>query len=127
MKYNPEIEYQPREVIKTFQEGKLREHLAYLKENSKFYQRLFEKEHIDIEKIKTLEDLQYIPFTTKQDLQLYNEDFFCVEKNRIVDYITTSGTLSDPTTFAMTARDLERLAYNEAISFVCADGGPGEI
>jgi phenylacetate-CoA ligase len=127
MKYNPEIEYQPREVIKTFQEGKLREHLAYLKANSKFYQRLFEKEHIDIEKIKTLEDLQYIPFTTKQDLQLYNEDFFCVEKNRIVDYITTSGTLSDPTTFAMTARDLERLAYNEAISFVCADGGPGEI
>ena len=125
--FNPEIEYQPRTVIKAFQEEKLREDLQYLKARSKFYQNLFQKEHIDIDKIKTLEDLQCIPVTTKEDLQLHNEDFFCVEKSKIADYITTSGTLSDPTTFAMTQRDLERLAYNEAISFTCAGGHPGEI
>ena len=125
--YKPEIEYQPRTVIKAFQEEKLREDLQYLKARSKFYQNLFQKEHIDIDKIKTLEDLQCIPVTTKEDLQLHNEDFFCVEKSKIADYITTSGTLSDPTTFAMTQRDLERLAYNEAISFTCAGGHPGEI
>lgn len=45
----------------------------------------------------------------------------------IIDYITTSGTMGDPVTFAMTDRDLERLAYNEAISFYCADGSPHEI
>jgi phenylacetate-CoA ligase len=43
-----------------------------------------------------------------------------VPRENVVDYITTSGTLSDPVTFAMTESDLERLAYNEKISFECA-------
>ena len=127
MNFKPEIEFQPRNVIKAFQEEKLREDLQYLKAKSPFYRALFQREKIDVDKIKTLEDLRYIPLTTKKDLQLYNEDFFCVEKSMIADYITTSGTLSDPTTFAMTQRDLERLAYNEAISFTGAGGHPGEI
>lgn len=127
MNFKPEIEFQPRNVIKAFQEEKLREDLQYLNANSKFYQNLFKKEHIDIQKIRTLEDLTYIPVTTKEDLQLHNEDFFCVERNKIADYITTSGTLSDPTTFAMTQHDLDRLAYNEAISFAGAGGHTGEV
>lgn len=126
-KFNPEIEYQPRNIIQTFQEEKLREVLAYLQANSPFYSQLFKNEHIDIKKIKTLKDLQSIPATTKKDLQTHNNDFICVPKEKIVDYITTSGTLSDPTTFAMTEADLQRLAYNEAISFTCANGYPGEI
>lgn len=127
MNFKPEIEFQPRNVIKAFQEEKLREDLQYLNANSKFYQNLFKKEHIDIQKIRTLEDLTYIPVTTKEDLQLHNEDFFCVKRENIADYITTSGTLSDPTTFAMTQHDLDRLAYNEAISFAGAGGHAGEV
>lgn len=126
-KYNPEIEYQPREVIQKFQEEKLQKELIYLKNHSPFYRQLFQKEHINIDKIKTISDLQDIPITTKKDLQIHNQDFICVPKEKIVDYITTSGTLSDPTTFAMTEADLQRLAYNEAISFTCANGYPGEI
>lgn len=127
MNFKPEIEFQPRNVIKAFQEEKLREDLQYLNANSKFYQNLFKKEHIDIQKIRTVEDLTYIPVTTKEDLQLHNEDFFCVKRENIADYITTSGTLSDPTTFAMTQHDLDRLAYNEAISFAGAGGHAGEV
>ena len=56
--FKPEIEFQPREVIKAFQEEKLHEDLQYLKAHSKFYQNLFSKNHIDISKIKTLEDLR---------------------------------------------------------------------
>ena len=123
----PEIEFQPRNVIKAFQEEKLREDLSYLSSKSLFYQDLFKKNHIDATKIKTLEDLRLIPFTTKEDLQTRNKDFFCVEPSEIRDYITTSGTLSDPTTFAMTEKDLVRLAYNEAISFTGTGGHPGEI
>src|SRR5574344_1345602 len=125
--FTPDIEYQPREVIKSFQEKKMQETLDYLNAHSRFYQRLFQQHKIDVSKIKTLEDLQQIPTTQKEDLQLHNEDFFCVDKSKIVDYITTSGTLSDPTTFAMTDKDLDRLAYNEAISFTCASGHPGEV
>jgi len=126
-KFEPAIEFEPREVIKRFQEEKMREALAYLNAKSPFYKKMFADNRIDVEKVKTLEDLRNIPFTTKEDLQMHNKDFFCVEPSEIRDYITTSGTLSDPTTFAMTEKDLQRLAYNEAISFVGAGGHPGEV
>ena len=43
-----------------------------------------------------------------------------MSKSEIIDYVTTSGTLGEPVTFALTDNDLNRLAYNEAISFACA-------
>lgn len=125
--FYPNIEYQSQEEIKKFQEKKLAVALEYLMKHSSFYKQMFKHENINYKKIKTLEDLQYVPLTTKEDLQINNSDFFCVERSQIVDYITTSGTLSDPTTFAMTGKDLDRLAYNEAISFTCADGHAGEV
>ncbi|MCQ2285292.1 MAG: AMP-binding protein [Bacteroidales bacterium] len=127
MNFTPEIEFQEREVIKQFQEEKLHEALTYLKNHSPFYQRMFSENHIDIDKIQKIEDLCQIPFTTKQDLQKHNRDFLCVSEDKIIDYITTSGTLGDPVTFACTDSDLERLAYNEAISFTCAGLKPGNI
>ena len=120
MNFVPDIEFQSKEAIKAFQEQKMQEQLAYLQAHSPFYQKLFAAYNINTSKIKTLEDLEYIPFTDKKDLQLNNWDFLCVPKEQIVDYITTSGTLGDPVTFACTDNDLERLAYNEAISFTCA-------
>ncbi|MDD5570443.1 MAG: AMP-binding protein [Bacteroidales bacterium] len=123
----PEIEKLSSDKIKSFQESLLADNLLYLKEYSGFYSDLFIKNKIDIKKIKTLEDLQHIPPTVKEQLQNRNQEFICVDKNKIIDYITTSGTLGDPVTFAMTEKDLERLAYNECISFVCADGKGTDI
>ncbi|MBR4804671.1 MAG: AMP-binding protein [Bacteroidales bacterium] len=123
----PEIEYQPREVIKRFQEEKLREDLQYLAANSPFYKRMFATNGIDIAQIKTLEDLQRIPFTNKNDLQRHNNDFLCIPREKIIDYITTSGTTGDPVTFACSEKDLQRLAYNEKISFICAGLEPSNV
>jgi len=123
----PKIEYSNKEEIKRFQEMKLKHALQYLQNNSPFYSKMFLQNSIDIRKIRKLEDLQLIPFTTKHDLQQHNEDFLCVPRENIIDYITTSGTLSDPVTFAMTDADLERLAYNEQISFECAGAKKGDI
>ncbi|NOZ33876.1 MAG: phenylacetate--CoA ligase [Chlorobi bacterium] len=123
----PDIEYKTTEEIKYFQENKLINLMSYLSENSKFYQKLFEYSNLIFDEIKTLEDLQKIPVTEKKHLQKYNDDFLCVPKNKIIDYITTSGTLGDPVTFALTDKDLDRLAYNECISFTCADGSSEDI
>ena len=122
-----DIEYQSPDVIKHFQERLLQDALAYLKMHSPYYRRLFESFNIDILKIRHLEDLTTIPFTEKKDLQLFNKDFLCCSKDKIVDYITTSGTLGDPVTFACTEKDLQRLAYNEKKSFECAGLRPGNI
>lgn len=116
----PNIEQQPLPAIKKFQEEKLMELLAYLKKNSLFYQNLFKAHQINIDNVRILEDLISLPVTTKDDLQLHNGDFYCVPKSNIVDYSTTSGTLGEPVTIALTDKDLDRLAYNEAISFACA-------
>jgi phenylacetate-CoA ligase len=123
----PFIETLPSEQVKLLQEKKLAEALAYLKKNSPFYQRLFKANNITIDKIKLVEDLSNIPVTTKDDLEKYNDYFVCVPKNKIIDYITTSGSLGNPVTFALTDHDLERLAYNEAISLHCAGGSEKEI
>jgi phenylacetate-CoA ligase len=123
----PAIETQPLSVIKRFQEQKLAETLAYLAGHSPFYRRMFRKHHIDVTKIRLLEDLRHLPLTDKTDLQYENEDFLCTPREKVIDYITTSGTLGDPVTFAMTDADLNRLAYNEQISFQCAGIKPGDI
>lgn len=123
----PNIETQSIAAIKTFQETKLQELLVYLQNHSPYYRELFFKENINIQEIKTLEDLQRLPITTKTDIQLNNESFFCVPMTEIIDYATTSGTLGDPVTFGLTDNDLERLAYNEMISFQCAGIQKGDL
>ncbi len=127
MSFRPEIEFQELSVIRTFQEKKLQETLEYLNEKSPYYRRLFQREKINASNIKTLEDLTKIPVTEKRDLQLNNNDFLCVDRVRISDYMTTSGTLGNPVTVFLTSADLDRLAYNEAISFTCAGGHAGEV
>lgn len=127
MEFYPSIEKSSIQEIKQFQEKKLRELLIYLESNSPFYQKLFRESNLKLQEIRTLEDLQKIPTTTKNDLQQYNHDFFCIPPERIVDYSTTSGTLGDPVTFGLSDHDLERLAYNEAISFACAGIRKGDV
>lgn len=122
-----DIEYKSAAEIKSFQNKLLQEALEYLNTHSKYYQRVFKENNIDLKSIKSIDDLVNLPFTEKKDLQLYNEDFICVPREKIVDYITTSGTLGDPVTFGCTDRDLDRLAYNEMKSFSCAGLAPGNI
>ncbi len=123
----PIIESQSASQQKLFQEQALTKHLAYLQAHSTFYQKLFKKHHIDIQKITSLEALSTIPVTEKEDLQNFNSDFICVKRDEIIDYVTTSGTLGEPVTFCLTENDLQRLAYNESISLACADGDKSEV
>ncbi len=127
MKTIPHIETQSPNDINQLQELKLAELLAYVNSNSKFYQTHFKEHGIDSSKIKTLSDLQNLPITTKDDLYKHNFDFICVPRDKLIDYVTTSGTLGDPLTFALTDSDLERLAYNENISLACATGTKHDI
>lgn len=122
-----DIEFASREKIKEYQDDLLRKAVDYLAVNSPYYRRMFAEHGIDPAGIRCIEDLEKVPFTEKKDLQLYNEDFLCVPRNRIVDFITTSGTLGSPVTFGCTENDLQRLAYNEKKSFACAGLGPDNV
>jgi phenylacetate-CoA ligase len=98
----------------------LQELIRYMDTYSPFYKRLFEQNNILADTIRSISDLQKIPFTEKEDLQNYNSDFICVPKNKLIDYVSTSGTTGKPVTLALTDKDLERLAHNEYTSYLTA-------
>lgn len=119
--------YQSPEDQRKLQEQKLAELLRYVGGSSPFYMELFRKHGMDPSSIRTLEDLKKIPTTSKDDLQQRNWDFLCVDRSAIADYASTSGTLGSPVTIALTAADLDRLAFNEYASFVCAGGTAEDV
>lgn len=123
----PEIETTTSNEIEVFQTKKLQDLLSYVNSNSAFYKNHFKQNGINISNIKSLKDLQQIPVTNKDDLYNHNQDFICVSPDKIIDYVTTSGTLGDPLTFVLTNNDLERLGYNEYISLACAGGTKNDI
>lgn len=123
----PESETWSREKISAYQEIKLKEALEYVAKNSPFYQRYYGEAGVRLSDINSLDNLIKLPFTTKEHLQEFNEEFLCVSKDKIVDYVTTSGTSGRPVTFALTDNDLDRLAYNEALSFGCSGIEKGDV
>jgi len=125
--YSTDTAYQSKEKIKALQEARLQELLAYLQNNSPFYQSWFAEHGIDVSAIQSIADLHLIPPTGKEQLQQFNEAFLCVAKNKIIEYSSTSGTLGSPVTIALTENDLNRLAFNEYASFVAAGGTPTDI
>jgi phenylacetate-CoA ligase len=83
----------------------------YIKVKSPFY-----KEKLFQMSLHSKEDFFNLPFTTKDEFAQQNENFCCVPKNKIAEYVTTSGTTGKPVTIYLTKADLERLATNEADS-----------
>jgi phenylacetate-CoA ligase len=125
--YFPDSAYQTKEATKTMQEKKLQELVNYLGQHSAFYKKLFAASNIHPTDIKTLNDLKKIPTTNKEHLQQRCDDFLCVDRDKIIEYSSTSGTLGKPVTIALTENDLNRLAYNEYSSFTCSEGSSSDI
>lgn len=125
--YSTDSAFRDKHIISAMQNQKLAEMLQYINTHSPYYKRLFQTNRINVSAIQSVKDLALLPVTHKEDLQQSNEDFLCVGKEKIIEYTSTSGTLGSPVTIALTENDLQRLAYNEYSSFVCADGSPGDI
>lgn len=125
--YIPDIELQSLDAIRAFQEKEVLHMIGYLQQFSPFYKDWFKRHHIQADDIRSLEDVKKIPPVTKEALQEQNWDFLCVDKSKIAEYTTTSGTLGRPVILALTEKDLQRLTYNEYISFSCADGTDSDV
>ena len=92
---------------------KLRQTLEYVITHSSFYKRHFNNVNLadfSVEKFKSL------PFTTKNDIAEFNDDFCCINPENISEFVSTSGTSGEPITIPLSKSDLDRLAINEATS-----------
>lgn len=102
---------------RNFQWQEIKKTLAYLEVNSPYYKKLFKQDQIFSKAIHSFLDFEQLPVTEKEDLQQYNNDFLSVPQNEVAEFVATSGTLGRPVSIALTHSDLERLAYNEYLSF----------
>ena len=87
--------------------------VKYAYENSPFYREHFSAVNMDDFSISDFENL---PFTSKADVSLNNDSFYCVSRDEISEFVSTSGTSGTPITLALTKSDLQRLAHNEFTS-----------
>lgn len=115
-----QLDYSSKKEIAEFQNKELQKQIKYIYHNSAYYKNIFDRNGIKPVDIKSINDLSLIPTTTKTELDKNNNNLICVPKERIVEYVTTSGTLGDPIIIALTKNDLDRLAYNEKRSLEIA-------
>ncbi len=115
------------EELVHFHTDAVRSVLTYVNKNSPYYIRLFRDIGFNPDQFTDLSQLSNIPFTDKSHLQEFNIDFLNTGRERIAEYVTTSGTLGRPVQLMLTDADLNRLAYNEARGLSIAGVGQGDI
>lgn len=115
-----ELSRAPQSEITARQNDLLKRHIGYLAANSPFYRSMFAERGLRPEEISCLADLTMIPFTGKGDLESRYDEFLAVGDEEIVDICLTSGTTGKSVAMLQSSSDLERLAYNEELSFRAA-------
>jgi len=127
MSFIPQEELKSLEEQAAFQDEKRKALLAWLGRRSPFYKKLFAGLQLDPLQPDILNYWNRIPTTSKDDLQNHNFDFLCIPRNEIAEYTASSGTLGRPVTIPLSANDLQRLAYNEYLSFCSMGMEPGQM
>ncbi|OEH86955.1 phenylacetate--CoA ligase [Desulfuribacillus stibiiarsenatis] len=108
MHFNTEIETMERSNLEALQLQKLQKMLTRIYDNVPFYRQKFDDLNIKPADIQSLEDLQKLPFTTKQDLRdHYPFGLFAATKKDIVRLHASSGTTGNPTVVGYTKGDIE--------------------
>lgn len=108
MIWNEEVECMSDEDKKELQLKRLQDVVKRAYKNVPYYKKRFDEAGIHPEDIKTLKDIEKIPYTTKTDLRgAYPFGMFAVPRKEIVEVHTSSGTTGKPTVSGYTRRDLE--------------------
>jgi phenylacetate-CoA ligase len=106
--WNKTIETMSRKKLKELQLQKLQQLVKHCTENSPFYKRKLKAAGITADSIKTLDDLQKIPFTVKSDLRdNYPMGMVACNSADVVEIHASSGTTGNPIIGAYTRSDLE--------------------
>ena len=120
--WNADIETQPAEERAAMQLEKLRRQLDYVTARSPFYARKFAAARFDPSRLRTLDDLRYAPFTTKEELresQIASPplgEHAAAELRDVIRIHSSSGTTGRPSYVGITRRD--RDVWTETVSRV---------
>ena len=108
--FDPELETMSRDQLEALQLERLQQTVRHCM-NSPFYQQRFKELGITPDDIRTLDDVQKLPFTTKDDLrEHYPFGLASVPLKDCVRLHSSSGTTGNPTVVLHTQRDLDEWA-----------------
>lgn len=123
-----EIETQSREFIEDLQLQRLKAVIERVAQRVPFYREKFQEANFSPEMMNSLEDLEALPFTEKQDLRdHYPFGLFAVPQNDLVRVHASSGTSGKPTVVGYTQNDLDMWSEIVARSIALAGGEPGKF
>ena len=106
--WNEKIETMPTEDIKKIQLQKLKLQVRHCYENSSFYRKKFDIVGLKPTDIRSLDDLQKIPFTVKSDMRdNYPFGMVAAKSDEIVEIHASSGTTGNPIIGAYTKSDMD--------------------
>lgn len=127
MYLHKELETLTRPEIEKLQLERLQKTVRHCM-NSPFYKQRFAENHLSPEDIRSLDDLQKIPFTTKQDLRdTYPFGLASVPLEKTGRLHSSSGTTGNPTVILHTQKDLDEWANAVARCLYMVGLRPGDI
>ncbi len=122
MFFQKDAETMSRKQIEEIQLNRLKWLVDYCCKNIPFYHDRLEKAGVTAEKIKTLDDIQYIPYTTKDDIRdNYPFGLFGQPIKNIVRIHASSGTTGKPTVVGYTKNDLDN--WSDCMARLCMAAG----
>lgn len=106
--FQKDIETMQRSDLERLQLERLRWMVNYCYNNIPFYNKRLQEAKVTAEKIKTLSDISYIPYTTKEDIRdTYPFGLFGKPMKEIVRIHASSGTTGKPTVVGYTRKDID--------------------
>jgi len=110
--WDSEISTAGRDTIEKLQIQRLSKTFKHCYENNVFYKKRFDDAGMDPNNVTSMEDLQKLPFTTKDDLRdNYPFGLFCTPLSEVVRVHSSSGTTGNPTVVGYTKNDLAMWAW----------------
>jgi phenylacetate-CoA ligase len=120
--WNPEAETMPREELSALQGERLRKQVERAYECVPFYRQTFEARGVHPPDIQTVEDIERLPFTTKEDFRTtYPYGLFAVPLSEVVRLHASSGTTGKPVVGGYTRADVAM--WGEVMARTFAAGG----
>ncbi|GAB4482936.1 MAG: phenylacetate--CoA ligase [Thermodesulfovibrionales bacterium] len=108
MYWEPEQERMERDELAQLQLERLESTLNRVSLNVPFYRKKFDEMKIDIDSIRSVDDIRRLPFTTKNDLRdNYPYGLFAVPLREVVRIHASSGTTGMSTVVGYTKNDIK--------------------
>ena len=128
MIYDEEFETLPREALEAIQLRRLQRLAEKVYAIVPFYKKAFDEKGVKPDAIRSLEDLQKLPFTMKQDLRdNYPFAMFATPMENVVRIHASSGTTGKPTVVGYTRRDIDTWSELMARTLAAAGTHKGDI